>query len=882
MKTASADIIEHKYKRFQFPAALLWGSMAWPVKAGEVGDAARTGGNLISVEQVNSTVSSIFQSLIALLEQAGSGPSEALSFGFLIAIMLFSLIAIGLCALTIRLAAQRGSTQKRRIRHLESELFQAKGLLAAEPSIVIFWRGSGDQNPTINGQLPDGVGAPSTHDELLNFEHWLIREDATLLSSSITKLSSVGKGFNIFLTSKTGTRLIAEGATVTGTATIKLRALSGSSLDVVINADRHADIIEELDTLKSLLSKTPILAWLRRSDGTLIWANDTYSQVIDAENGGNTVSDELELFPEEDHTKLQEIISHGGSARQRVHTVAKGERHTYDVICVPSAGGVSTVAIDVTQADQLSDQLDRLVAAHTRTLDQLATAVAIFGPDQKLNFFNASYIQQWQLDEDWLAQNPKDGEILDQLRDQGRLPEQADYRSWRTSRLSVYTVPEPVEDWWHLPDGQSLRVVIVPHPLGGVTHLYENVTEAIALASRYNALYSVQRETLDNLHEAVALFGSDGRIKLSNPSFARIWNIIPSELENEPHIDEVIAACRTKSRNDDYWEELRSNISAFGGERENKSGRIELSNGQAIAYASVPLPDGATLITCVDITDSWRIEQALRDRNEALLAADRLKAAFISHVSYELRAPLTNIIGFADLLAAKTFGNINEKQSEYIGYIQKSSQKLHQLINDILDLATIDAGVMELDSNKIDIISTLKAAGALLADRIEHAGLELIIDVPEDIGSLWADETRIKQILSNLLSNAIGFSPTGSPITIGALRDGEHVEIWVKDTGPGIAPDLLEKVFERFESHTYGTKHRGSGLGLSIVKSFVELHGGTATIESQLCEGTTVHIRLPIKMSSSSNEDKSEPDGLLQTNKNSRQEPSLDPFKPSN
>jgi signal transduction histidine kinase len=792
---------------------------------------------------------SLFGALTSVLVDAGAGPREALSLGFIAAALIVALAALAATVWVARAAWRERARQRGRTRAMEREIAEARAMIAAEPQILLRWRGAADPEPSVTGALPETAGVPAQAARLTDFPSWLDSASAAALGDALASLRSLGRGFCVFVTARSGTRLIADGFPAAGAATLRVRELSGSGLEAVVDADRHAVLEQELAGLKAVLAKSPVLTWIRGRDGRLRWVNEAYADAVEADTADAAVANGLELIPPEARGRLAEAITRGITARQRVHAVARGERRAFDVIDVPSAIGDAGIAVDVTEADRLSDQLDRHVAAHARTLDQLATAVAIFGPDQHLNFFNAAYIELWGLDETWLKQPPKDGEILDLLRDRGRLPEQADYRSWRNGRLSIYTALEPVEDWWHLPDGQSLRVVVVPHPLGGVTHLYENVTEKIALASRYNALFSVQRETLDNLHEGVALFGSDGRLKLSNPSFARIWQLERPELENEPHMDAVIKACRRLAADDPHWSELRASVSAFGGERESTRGRIERPDHSVVDYASVPLPDGATLFTYVDVTDSWRIEQALRDRNEALLAADRLKSAFISHVSYELRAPLTNIIGFADLLAAQTFGPINDKQGEYVEYIQRSSQKLHQLIDDILDLATIDAGVMELDSSNVDIAATLRATGALVSERIDNAGLKLVFDLPDDIGSVLADETRVKQILFNLLTNAIGFSPAGATITIGARRARDTVEIWVADRGPGIAPDMRERVFERFETHTDGSNHRGSGLGLSVVKSFVELHGGSVEIDSEPGEGTTVRFRLPAVLS---------------------------------
>jgi signal transduction histidine kinase len=265
-----------------------------------------------------------------------------------------------------------------------------------------------------------------------------------------------------------------------------------------------------------------------------------------------------------------------------------------------------------------------------------------------------------------------------------------------------------------------------------------------------------------------------------------------------------------------------------------------------IDISTVPLPDGATLIAFQDVTDTVNVERVLRERNDALEAADRLKVDFVHHVSYELRSPLTNIIGFAHFLGETSVGPLNTKQHEYLGYITASTNALLAIINDILDLATIDAGAMTLNLGSVDIRRTMEAAVEGIKDRLKD-GLTLDLRVPPDVGSFTADERRIRQILFNLVANAVGFSPAGGTIVLACERSPDAVVFTVSDSGPGIAPEMQDKVFDWFESHSHGSRHRGPGLGLSIVRSFVELHGGKVTLDSAVGRGTTVICTFPLK-----------------------------------
>jgi len=379
-----------------------------------------------------------------------------------------------------------------------------------------------------------------------------------------------------------------------------------------------------------------------------------------------------------------------------------------------------------------------------------------------------------------------------------------------------------------------------------VTYHYENVTEKLRLESQYNELIGVQRETLDNLHEGVALFGTDGRLRLYNPTFARLWALDTSFLDQHPHVDQVIGQSRPLFNDRLMWDELKYAVTSFDTERSIFKERIVRPDGVALQASSVPLPDGNTLITYMDVTDSTRIENALRERAEALEAADRLKTNFLSNVSYELRTPLTNIIGFAQGMSIGIAGPLLTKQLEYLRHIESSSNDLLSIIDAILDLTTIDAGAMELRLEPIPIAELLEQAAAAMAEAIEKKDLRVEIDVAAEVSEFVGDAKRVRQILASLLSNAIGFSTSGGEIRMGAKRDGDDAVIWVSDNGRGIEPEFQKQAFERFQSKPTAGGHRGPGLGLAIVKSFVELHGGRVSMLSRPSKGTTVICHFPI------------------------------------
>jgi signal transduction histidine kinase len=260
----------------------------------------------------------------------------------------------------------------------------------------------------------------------------------------------------------------------------------------------------------------------------------------------------------------------------------------------------------------------------------------------------------------------------------------------------------------------------------------------------------------------------------------------------------------------------------------------------------LPLPDGGTLLKYVDVSDAKHAERALIERAEALEAADRLKTAFISHVSYELRTPLTNIIGFSELLASPVPGPLTDKQRDYLNDIRQSGRTLLAIIDDILDLATIDAGTLELKLSPVRVRDVIDQAVQGVAERLKQDDVQLDIIVAPGIETFVADSRRVTQILYNLLSNAIGFSEAGGKIALGCARENSMIAFSVEDQGVGIPEDYQQAVFDRFESRSHGSDHRGAGLGLSVVKSLAELHGGSVRLESAPGRGTKVTVLLPL------------------------------------
>lgn len=493
-------------------------------------------------------------------------------------------------------------------------------------------------------------------------------------------------------------------------------------------------------------------------------------------------------------------------------------------------------------------------------LDALTAPIAVFAADGRLQACNAACARLWRVDPAWLETSPAFGEILEALRARRRLPEVADFRAYKaeqTALLTMAAAPAPV--LMHLPDDTVLSLRI--HPRGGAggksagaVFVYDDVTDSLALKSSLKTATRVQDVTLDNLHEGVAVFGADGRLKLANRAFAKLWALDEAALAGSVHLADVIEAMRPFRQDIEDWPAFRDRLAGRLLGRRTGRGRIDRSDGSVLKYATVPLPDGAVLLGYLDITDGVRIETALRERAQAFEEAARLKSQFIANVSHEVRTPLTSVIGFAEILAAGHFGDLSPRQADYARGIFESARGLMTVVEDILDLASIEAGDLALKPDAVDMHAMLVAVLGLVRERARHRELRLEFDVPADIGWIHADQTRLKQVLFHLLSNAIAFTPARGGVRLSAARAGDRLELAVADTGIGIPLVDQDRVLRPFEkvvpiraagtgADVAGTG--GAGLGLTLVRRLIELHGGTVALKSVPNRGTVVTCSLP-------------------------------------
>jgi len=607
---------------------------------------------------------------------------------------------------------------------------------------------------------------------------------------------------------------------------------------------------DALEALSGVIEAAPMPVWHRTPDQRLSLVNSAYVQAVDARSANQVIEQGIELIEAVDG------LSPGASAALAANAQAPsarmlpvtidGERRLMRIVDVPlGAVGVAGYAIDMQELEEVRGELRHLVQANRDMLDRLSAGVAQFGANQLLEFCNQPFLSIFGLTPDTTAVDTHFDRVLDAMRDAGLVPETADFPAWRKDRRDWFQSPNAHEEHWRLRDGVHLRVYAQPLPDGGLLLIFEDRTEHVQLSSARDTLLRVRTATLDNLFEAIAVFSSDGRLHLWNSRFRQIWAVQEVMLATHPRVDELMAALADRLARPQQSSLVHQLIRAATVERRQRGGRIAFADGRYFEFAAIPLPDGNALFVMLDISDSRRIEQALRDRNEALEDADRVKTAFVSNMSYELRTPLTSIVGFAEMMQSGYAGELTPQTREYVDAIITSTTRLARLIDNVLDLTQGAAGGLPLERKPVDVEVMLADVAGRFEDKAKARKITLALTLRAGLGSVKGDERRVRQAIDHVVDNAVRFVNDGGRVLIHGEGSHKAVRIIVSDNGPGIDAKTQARIFDSFARFGRNGEGETSGLGLPLVRQFVEAHGGTVSLVSEPGQGTIVTMDLP-------------------------------------
>lgn len=584
----------------------------------------------------------------------------------------------------------------------------------------------------------------------------------------------------------------------------------------------------------------------------MVWANAAWLRAVEARSLEQAQDDHLGLDRSAD-ILVSEALSQNIRREGFRWLTIEGQRRAFQVIVEPlSDGYVAAYAIDVTEGEESREALRRHAKAHDETLDRLEDAVAIFGPEKRLTFHNRAFETLWGLETAWLAERPTHGEILERLRQKRKLPETSDFSKWKAQELDYYGLTDAAPDeMWSLPNGRALRVVRQPHPLGGLLLLYSDKTGELALKAQFNSLIQVQRATLDQLTDAVSVFGSDGRLRLRNRAFDEFWHLNSDDITADAEFSRLSEMCLPLVHDRGFWAELKARITDTDPiARAPQTGEVRTSDDRLAQWRTQPLPDGATLVAFADITSRRALEQAIEARDAALTESVRLKREFVGNVSYELRTPLTTIVGYAEMLQRQADA-LDERNRDYLTSIQSAATALARSIDDVLDMAQIDAGEMDVSLSEVNLAQIVARSRAHRQDGLTARAVRFSYDGLDPRARVRVDARRLTQVIEHLLDYALINTQAEGRIFIRSRKEADTLALEVGYTGRGIPYHTQAHIFDRY----VGRERGGPGLGLALVKALVELHDGWITLESDPQTGATFTLHLPHQTGTGMDED---------------------------
>ena len=604
-----------------------------------------------------------------------------------------------------------------------------------------------------------------------------------------------------------------------------------------------------LDALTRLIESAPFPMWYRGPDQRLGLVNAAYVHAVEGRDAADVIARGIELTePGVAREGAARAMSDNQPWSRNVPATIGGERRMLRLVDVPlDTGAVAGFAVDIQDLENARFELARNIQSQRDLADRMTAGMAQFDVDRHLSFFNQPFAIMTQLDTDWLSEAPEFDRLLERMREKNRIPEVRDFPQWKEERRGWFTSPdEMIEEDWILTNGDHLRVVGQPLPDGGLRLILEDRTEQVRLSSARDTLLRVRSATFDNLFEAISVFAGDGRLYLWNRRFCSLWDLDETWLAEHPRVDELVPALAKKLTNPTLAAQIRELVRAATSGRQQGGGRVSLTDGRHFEMAAVPLPDGNALFTMVDVTDSTRIEEALRERTRALEEADRVKTDFVANMSYELRTPLTSIGGFAEMLAAGYAGKLAPAASDYVSAILESVERLSKLINDVLDLTQGDTSGVTIEADRVDLAGLCRAAIETIQSRLTDNGQTLDVAIEPSTDTVIGDARRLRESLEHVLRNAVAYTERGGHISFRASGNEREAIVTIADNGPGIEPEDQARVFSRF--HRIGGGARGEaalGLGLPLTRQFIEAHGGTVELVSAPGQGTAVTLTIP-------------------------------------
>lgn len=749
-----------------------------------------------------------------------------------------------------------GSLQRARAaRQARSTVRRLSRMIDDAPAIPLVVRADGKiEGPD---RLANWLGLDKLPGFLSELEGGLVAEDLKDLREAVRRTQKTAAPFSMVVTPKGSTKSLAvrgqqadPAIASGGAALVWWFDFSESQGELSRLRQETARARNDFAALVGLIEAAPMPMWFRGPEMDLRLVNSAYVSAVAAKDAASVVEEQVELVETVDGLTAAQVAGQAHSRDMPVERIVQAtvgsERRALRVSDLPlGEEGVAGFAIDIEEMEEQTRAFRAFRAAQRSMLDQLSIGVAQFDPDRRLSFSNQPFQRIFALPTSTRVDPPDFHRFLDLARDAGRLPETRDFPEWRAELAGWFLEDAPVEDAWTLPDSTHLRIVAQPLPDGGLVLVAEDRSEQLALSATRDTLLRTRTATFDSLFESLAVFAPDGRMQLWNRRFPAIWGLPEEFFDEHPHVDELLDRISNRLARPAQRKAIGDVVRGATLDRQQRGGRVVLSDGRTLEFAGVPLPDGNGLLTVLDVTDSTKAEEALRERNQALEEADAVKTRFLANMSYEFRTPLTSIGGFAELLQSGVAGELSDQGNDYVAAIIASVERLSQQIESVLDLTQSEAGLLPIATEDVELLSFATQVVRAREDALDAKNITLDLRGDKSAGHVQADRRQLSRAIGNLLDNAITATPDGGRILVALSRRKSGARIVISDNGKGMRPSELARALDGYRLPGSESKEGKRGLGLPLARQLIEAHGGRLEIQSEKGAGTTATVKLP-------------------------------------
>ena len=706
-------------------------------------------------------------------------------------------------------------------------------------------------------------GVPQYFSELDAGDRGFTAETLAELSKAVLKTQKTAASFRMVATPRGSQRSLALRGHLAdpqvspgGAALVWIFDFSDSESELVKLREEAARARGDFNALVSLIEAAPMPMWFRGRDGELRLVNSAEVAAVGARSAAQVVADGVELVEPVDGLSASQVALQAVSQNQPMERIVSvtinGERRAFRVSDLPlGQEGVAGYAIDIEEMEELNRSFRAFREAQRAMLDQLSTGVAQFDAHKRMTFANQPFQRIFALPPAMMLDPPPFERLLDSARDAKRVPEVRDFPAWRREKAGWFAASGGHEEAWSLPDGTHLRIVAQPVPDGGMLLIAEDRTEQLRLSAIRDTLLRTRTAMFDNLFESIAIFAPDGRMQQWNRRFAADWGLESEFLDTHPHVDALLKKIAARLKKSAQAQAVGNVVRAATLDRKQTGGRVTLADGRRLEFAGVPLPDGNGLLTVLDISDSQKVESALRERNAALVEANEVKTRFLANMSRELRTPLTSIGGFAELLQTGIGGELSEGGREYVAAILSSANRLGEQIESLLDLSQSEAGLLPLASEEIDLLALARDLAAERAGRLVASGIAMDVQGENGGAVITGDRRRLARAIGHLIDNSMAATQRGGRILLQVTRwkagGRQGPRIVVSDNGRGMNEAELARALHGFRPEGDGpaSPDKRQGLGLPLARQLVEAHGGTLQLASEPGQGTAAIVDLP-------------------------------------